>query len=343
MYPTLIELGSNGAQTAVNTYGLFILAAFSVAFLLVHYRATRAGLDPDKLVYAYVAVAVTSMIGSRTTYVLAVEPGFSQLVKDLTQFRLDPTPLLSCAGFVYYGGVLGGAVGVFLCAVYFRFSGFKFLDIIAPALAAGLGVGRLGCFFAGCCHGGPAPLAHGATGIVPAGTLQGEIWLQGSFPFFLTEFHGGVGRLLHEPLYPTQVWSAAFGITLALVLHLSWSKRRFDGQLAAAYLLIEPLARFIIETFRADHRGYVVTFEVSESLAQFLPGMAAAGDQLSAGANVIGLTTSQSIGLGLMACGVGIIATRWNAGVEEEIPFRMEGEDDDDDYDDDDEYEEEGA
>jgi hypothetical protein len=62
-----------------------------------------------------------------------------------------------------------------------------------------------------------------------------------------------------------------------------------------------------------DHRGYVVSWEVSEELARKLGGMAAAGGGEPT-ATVIGLTTSQGIGLALLALGFVLYAIRRNAG-----------------------------
>jgi phosphatidylglycerol---prolipoprotein diacylglyceryl transferase len=311
MYPTLFETGGLG----IHSYGLFILLAFSAAFLTVHFRAVSVGIHPDRLIAVYVGAALGGMTGGRLLYAFAVEPD---------KIIANPLALFSLGGFAFYGGVIGGGFGVALASLWQEIDRWKLADISAPAVLVGLGVGRMGCFFAGCCHGAPAPMGANPMQLLPDGLLGGQIWLSGLAPFVTLEFHGGVGRLLHEPLYPTQLWSAVAGLSLAALLSAGWKFRRFDGQLAGIALLIEPPARILIEAFRADHRGTVLTLPVGETIASWLPGMAAAGADL--GTPGIALTTSQAIGLGAMLFGASLLVYRRNAGVSEEKAIDMDAE-----------------
>lgn len=220
-------------------------------------------------------------------------------------------------GFAFYGGVIGGAIAVLFTSGLTGLNGWKLADLAAPAVVLGLGVGRMGCFFAGCCHGAVAPIGANPTGLVPEGTLHGQIWWSDVFPFLTLEFHDGVGRLLHQTLYPTQLWSAVVGVSLAALLSWFWTHRRFDGQVAAVMLVIEPPTRAFIESFRADHRGYAVTFEVSESVASWLPGLTEAGSSM--GSTTAGLTTSQFLGGCMVVLGLALLVLRRNAGREAEV------------------------
>jgi len=220
-------------------------------------------------------------------------------------------------GFAFYGGVIGGAIAVLFTCGLTGLNGWKAADLAAPAVVLGLGVGRMGCFFAGCCHGAVAPIGENPVGLVPEGTLHGQIWLSEVFPFVTLEFHDGVGRLLHETLYPTQLWSAVVGVSLAAFLAWFWTHRRFDGQVAALMLVLEPPTRAFIESFRADHRGYAITFEVSPSVASWLPGLTEAGSEM--GATTAGLTTSQFLGGCMVVLGLVLLVVRRNAGREPEV------------------------
>ena len=138
-------------------------------------------------------------------------------------------------------------------------------------------------------------------------------WLQGAFPFITLEFHGGVGRILNQPLYPTQLWSAASGILIGSLLIWAWKYRKFDGMIAGLVLATEPLTRIFVESFRADNRGYVLSMEVSDAVAQMLPsGLSKAGSGMEQA--MIGITTSQFIGLCLFLAGILILIVQRNAG-----------------------------
>jgi phosphatidylglycerol:prolipoprotein diacylglycerol transferase len=272
------------------------------------------GIHPDRIIPVCAAAFAFGLPGSRLLYALAVEPG-----RTLAQ----PLSLFSCGGFAFYGGLVGGAIGVLLVSWLLGVGGWKLLDILAPASILGLGLGRIGCLSAGCCHGAPADLGPGATPLLPDGLLHGQFWLSPHFPFLATEFRpGGVTRpeLMGLPLYPTQLWSVFFGVGVGLLLIWMWRHRRFDGQILAMMLLLEPLERFLVETFRADHRGYAISWEADPSWASRLPGLSAAGDEMHAASDTIriGLTTSQGLGLVMMAIGVLILVLRWNKGVAPE-------------------------
>jgi len=100
-------------------------------------------------------------------------------------------------------------------------------------LAIGHAIGRLGCFAAGCCFGKPT---HGWWGVTFTNPLAYE----------------RVGTPLNEALQPTQLFE--FAVELANFFLLMWMLRRkkFDGQIFGAYLILYGVARFFLEFLRGD-------------------------------------------------------------------------------------------
>lgn len=309
MFPTLVE-GPGGLNA--NTYGLFIMLAFVCAFLITFNRSMRAGIHPVKLLPVMGAAAVGGLAGGRILYSIAVEPGLMGLVS-------NPGSLFAGSGFAVYGGLIGGTLAVAAVAIPRGIPPWKLADIAAPSVLMGMGVGRLACFFAGCCHGAVVDGFLGSPAV--AAPLQGVIHTSSSFPWLALEFHAGVGSLHHVPLYPTQLWDFAALVTLSAVMLALWEYRRFDGQLAALTLMLQPIVRIFVEGFRADHRGVAFELPFGEQIASVLPGMAQAG---AAGSETVGLTTSQALGLGMMAAGLVIWVLRRNAGVADEIPLDLD-------------------
>jgi len=369
MYPTLIEIPSGGTNVGIHTYGMFIVLAFSVAFLMVHRRAARVGIHPDRLLLNYLAAGVGGMLGARALYTASVAFGtggafllggvflgsWAVLVAALAARASDGdevklwqvaagslliTSVLgggvaaatgngawvlqflsevfsaTSGGFAIYGGVIGGAVAVMVLCQLLGIDGWKAADLAAPAVIFAMGIGRFGCFFAGCCHGVVADVGEHPMPVLPEGLLGGQIWLSDVFPFVTTEFHTGVGRLLHEPLYPTQMMAIVVLCALGAALYWAWGYRKFDGQVAAMALILEPPTRILLEAYRADQRGYAFTWPVSEDVARYFPGMTQAGPQMGM---EMGLTTSQTLGLGAMVLGVLLLVLRWNAGRDDEV------------------------
>lgn len=321
MIPLLIELDVGGAIPGIPSYGTALMVAFALAIWVVHVRARTVGIDPDRLLGIYLVAALGGILGSRLLYAIAVTP---------EALLTDPTLLFKPAGFAYYGGVLGGSALVFALAGVLKVNGWKLADLIAPSLVLGLGLGRIGCLGAGCCHGAAVPHFDGTKLLTLPG---GSFVVDSHFPFLATEFYNipfNVTRIRDVALYPTQLWSVLAAITLFAILSAVWRNRRFDGQVAALMLLTEPPLRILIESFRADDRGYVVTTTVSESVAAWLPpGFSQAGDKLPGQAVdtvIVGLTTSQGIGLAMMAVGVFIFLRNRKRGVAPETPIEVEEE-----------------
>jgi phosphatidylglycerol:prolipoprotein diacylglycerol transferase len=301
MYPTLWE---SPGGVGLHTYGLMMTLAFVAAFGLVFRLSRRVGFAPEQLMPVFGAAAVGGLFGARLLYALAVEP--------METFN-NPASLLAFRGLAFYGGVLGGTAGVLAVGRAQGLRLWDLVDVLAPALVLGLGIGRLGCFFAGCCHGAPI-LGDPGAALLPDGLLHGQIHLRGAFPYFSLVFDDGVGRLLHQALYPTQLWSVFAAIGVAGLLTGLWRKRRFAGQIFGTMLVIEPVFRVAIESFRADERGAWFTVPVGPELAGWLPGLGSAGDRLAA--PEIAVTTSQGIGFAMMATGLLVLWLRRGAGVE---------------------------
>ena len=159
--------------------------------------------------------------------------------------------MLGSEGFVVYGGIVCGLGAAYL---YCRKRSLPFLrwaDCFVPGVALAQGFGRIGCFLAGCCFGKPTDSIFGV--VFPAGSAA----------------PAGV------PLWPVQLFSAAGDLLLAGTLLLLEKKRRGDGLLTGAYLLLYSVGRFLIEFLRADPRGAVGILSTSQFIALFAAAAAA--------------------------------------------------------------------
>ena len=140
-------------------------------------------------------------------------------------------------GGVYYGGFL---LGIVASAIYMwrtGLPGWKVLDCIAPGLALAQGLGRIGCFLAGCCWGTPTQQPLGVT-------------------FTSEQAHEITGVPLNVKLHPVQLYEAVL-VVLAISFVLWLRKRKsFDGEVALAYMLYYSFIRFFLEFFRGNPRGY---------------------------------------------------------------------------------------
>ena len=255
MYPRLFEwhipslpfLGELGPIT-VYTYGVLLAAAYLLGLQLAMVRGRARGLDQARVLDLGIYIIISALVGAKLLLFLT----------DFGSFVDNPRSLLDLArsGGVFYGGLIL-AVGVALW--YIRRIGLPLwttCDVFAPGIALGHVVGRLGCFFAGCCYGTPSLSAWAITFTDPYAAAN-------------------VGTPLNIPLHPTQLYEAgAEGLILLLLLATESKGKRFPGRTFWLYLLLYAISRYIIEMFRGDPRGSILIFSTSQFISVLLAPLA---------------------------------------------------------------------
>jgi phosphatidylglycerol:prolipoprotein diacylglycerol transferase len=244
MYPRLLELPDLpllGAAT-IYTYGVLLAAAYLVGLKLAMVRARARGLDQTRVLDLGIYIIISALVGAKLLL----------LITDLDTYTSNPRELVSLArsGGVFYGGLI---LAVVVALLYIRRIGLPLwttCDVFAPGIALGHVVGRLGCFFAGCCFGKPTDLPWGITFTDPFAAAN-------------------VGTPLNVPLHPTQLYEAgAEGLILILLLATETRGRRFPGRTFWLYMLLYAISRYVIEMYRGD-LGRGTVFEIF-STSQFI-------------------------------------------------------------------------
>ncbi len=226
MHPILIDLGF----VTIHTYGVFIASAFLAAMAWTHIEARRKGLDPKAIPDMALAVFFGAVVGSRLLYVLIKADYY--IANPLEIFMIWK------GGLVFSGGaILAGLLG-WHTARKLKLPAGLWLDAVAPGLALGEGIGRLGCFFAGCCYGAPCALPWAVTFTDPESLAE---------PLFM-------------PLHPTQLYHSLSGFFIYAVLLLLRDRMGRPGRLMGLFLVLFATARFSVEFFRADYRGDFLGF-----------------------------------------------------------------------------------
>jgi len=233
----LVEINIFGLH--LRTFGLAFAAAFLAAGALIARRLQEIG-KPREWAYEIVGAAlIGGVVGSRAYFVLqnGTSGGFGQ-----TAF--------SATGLIWYGGIIGGAIAVLLWAWYRRFLGLALLDLIAPALALGYAVGRIGCQLTG----------------------DGTYGKPSSLPWAMGYPHGVLPTPPGVHVQPTPVYE-----TLVMGLIALWLWRHRDayrpGVLFASYLILSGTERLLIEFIRRNsHVLLGLTAAQIESLAMIVVG-----------------------------------------------------------------------
>ena len=245
MYPELFHF--------LPTYGVLVAVAFLTALWLAGRLAREAALNVDAVTNLGIYCALSAIGGAKVMMFLV----------DFSYYREHPGEVFSLstlrAGGVFYGGLIAALVVAVWYMRKTRLPGWKTADVFAPAIALGHGIGRLGCFSAGCCWGVECHRPWAVTFTSPVA-------------------HELVGVPLNLPVHPTQLYEAFAEFAIFAFLYWRIRQAHGDGAIIGAYLMLYSTARFTVEFFRVHEQGNVLggAFDTSQfiSAGLFLLGAA---------------------------------------------------------------------
>ena len=261
MHPILFQIGSY----EVPSYGVALTLAFALGIWVARRRAAALGIDEDRVLDVCMLILVTSIIGARllwvATHVDQFQPPHGAWSDALNPFRGG-----SYVGFAGLS-VLGGAVlATFSALAFLRWRGMPVLktaDVLAPSVALGEGITRIGCLLNGCCFGLPC-------------TAWYCLRFPGGAPADVA-FHS-------EAVHATQLYSSAAGFGFFVLLSLLLRRPPFDGAVFGAFLVLEGIERLLLDLVRHQDPS-VIWFQIGNS--DFGANQAVSAVMLAAGVAVL--------------------------------------------------------
>lgn len=222
----------------IPMYGVMSAVGMLAAFILLGFTRKHTRFSEDQALSAAIWAIVMGFIGAKVLY----------WIVELDQIIADPSYLLHTLreGFVFYGALIGGLLGVAIFAATKKLPFFSLTDYFIPALVIGHAFGRIGCVFAGCCYGmecvSPISIVFPEGSAAPAGV----------------------------PLLPTQIMESAFLFLLCAFLVWRLKKQKPFGTVSGWYMVLYGAWRFGIEFFRSDERGAVGVLSTSQFISIFV-------------------------------------------------------------------------
>jgi phosphatidylglycerol---prolipoprotein diacylglyceryl transferase len=221
--PRLFHLGN----FSLPTYGLLVSIGVLLGLWISVRNSEKQGIDPEHAWNLGILVVLCGIVGAKVLYI----------VNDWTYYAGHPGEIFSFSTLQAGGVFSGGLIGAALAAVWYirkhHMPSLATWDAFAPGLALGHAIGRVGCFAAGCCYGKPTTHFWGVTFTNPLANA----W---------------TGTPLGRALEPTQLFEAAVELVNFFILMWLFKRKKFDGQVLAAYLFLYGVARFFLEYLRDD-------------------------------------------------------------------------------------------
>lgn len=222
----------------INLYGLLIALGVVAAVVYMSREAKRLSLPEDLAVDMALWSVPIAVLFSRLYYVAFTWERYRHDLASI--FRVWE------GGLAIYGGVIGGALGVYALSRYRKLPYLQLLDLITPGLILGQAIGRWGNFFNHEAFG--EAITNPALQFFPLAVLVEGRWHMATF------FYESVFNLI------------GFFVLLRL---RGWSYKKGHGFLLQWYLIWYGLVRVVIEGLRTDSLMWG-DFRVSQVLSALL-------------------------------------------------------------------------
>jgi len=229
MHPFLIDCFIFGFHLKIPTYGFLLATSFSIGYALSLKKAVKLNVSPKHVENFFLIAVLGSVFGARLFHVL---------FEEFPYYSSHPEKILAIweGGYTFYGALLSSLFFMYAYTRIKKISFLEMMDICSPGGALGLFIGRMGCFFAGCCWGRPSSVPWAVAFNAPE-TLSPS---------------GNVR------VHPTQVNESIVGLLLFFYVQHRFKHRKYTGQIFLEMISIYSIARFGIEFFRGDdYRGYL--------------------------------------------------------------------------------------
>ncbi len=237
MHPILLKLG----PVTIYTYGFMMATAFLTAYFVLKWEVKKIGGSSDFASSIVFWAAIGGIIGAKIFY----------LLENISFVIEDPIGMIfSGAGLVFHGGIIGGTIAVVSLIEKSKKPLGMYVDIIGPVLLLGQGIGRIGCFCAGCCHGCASSLPWAVV-----------------FP--------NAAPPANYPVHPTQLYETIINfIFFFILIKVIRPKTKKHGTTFAIYLIFAGVERFFMEFIRVNPRGFLgLTNYQFSSIALVLAGI----------------------------------------------------------------------
>ena len=233
-------MGIQIGTVMISWYGLFIVLGITAGVLLGYILMRINHLKFDDFIQVACFVGLGAMAGAKLLYLIVSWESI-----DLSRIT-DPEyfSALMGGGFVFYGGVFGGLLGLYLCGKILHIQVAVYARAAIPVIPVTHAFGRIGCAFVGCCYGVP---------------------YDGPGAVVYTE---SIAAPLNVPLFPVQAVEAVGELLIAVVLCIyivACYKKEEKAKSVGLYLVMYAVLRFGLEFLRYDDTERGLLWGISTS------------------------------------------------------------------------------
>lgn len=218
-------------------YGITIAIAMIVGISIALHEAKRTGQNQDTYLDLLMLTMLTSVVGARIYYVIFSWDNYKDNLGEILNIRNG--------GLAIYGGIIAGAITVF---IYSKITKMKFLqiaDTVCMGLAAGQIIGRWGNFFNREAFG---EYTNNLLAMqLPVSAVRKNEITSAMWNHVVT-----IGGVEYIQVHPTFLYEGLWSFMVLLFLFWFRKRKKFEGELFFCYLAGYGAGRFWIESLRTD-------------------------------------------------------------------------------------------
>lgn len=229
-------------------YGILFAIGIGVGGFASSFRSKKRGIERFDSVCCAVYAGIGGIVGAK---LFSWMTGFDVIIKLFQVVEpLIAVQAIFQNGFVFYGGLVGGLIGIVLYCREFKLPVIDYLDVFAVSVPLGHVFGRIGCFMSGCCYG------------IPHDGFLSVIYLEG-----ITIDTNALGG----PRLAVQLIEAFSLLVLYVILETCFYKTKRKGLCTCLYIIGYSAIRFTLEYFRGDPaRGFLLGMTTSQLISVLL-------------------------------------------------------------------------
>ncbi len=244
MYPYI-----NIGELSLPVYGLLIISSYIIGLYLTVPIGKKYGLLKEYILVAGSFCALGLLIGAKILYMLTNLPDFVKNQELYANNTLYQNLEYLFSGYVFYGGLIGAIIGLYIYCHIFKFNFGTFINVLTPLIPFTHAFGRIGCFFGGCCYG----IEYNGLGHI-------------DFAYNELSPH------LHEvSRFPVQLLESILNLILFIFIYRYSRKVQPVGKTLGIYLVFYSIIRFLLEFLRGDViRGFLLGLSTSQWISLIL-------------------------------------------------------------------------
>lgn len=240
-------------------YAVIIAVGLVLAVVYALKRRRQFGLRENDILDGVLCIVPFAIICARLYYVAF----------EWDSYKANPVEILNIrnGGLAIYGGVIAAAIGVVVLCLIKKIKIGAVLDITSLGFLIGQSIGRWGNFFNREAFGSYSnnflAMRIKSQHLPKPDVLSAQFIAQRDEMVGHAVTNGYIGQI---QVHPTFLYESIWNLVGFAALHFLSKKRKYDGQIALAYVAWYGLGRTFIEGYRMDSL-YWGNFRVSQMLA----------------------------------------------------------------------------